>query len=956
MLTILKQEQGISAKVVGEEHKTVITLDMGLYKPAKQLQMARDDCSHMILRPGELHIVMAELRAIGSFMDGSGLDLCWIEAELYGAATVKQIIEGRHVKRGITAHLTTVQALFTLYVEAFFKDKGELHHKCAEKADKLNKACRDNNVEKIQRAHEDMKHTVDSLGILDTMSEFDEAIANRPLARAICQYMTMVLEMLTYIRAVRSGDWMLHLDATETFVKYFFAHDKLNYARLLSVYLADMKALAKSDPEIWAEFMDGNWVVNKNINPFCAIGPDHALEQVNRMMKVLGGLIGITLSPLARAKFFLVAPGLARLAKEAEAIAVVPRNQTMKQHHENTDAKTKLQVKNVAALKDTINKFTNPFTDECEQLINMVTKAVMPERVLHDICRRTQIGEECFAQFVSDRIITNNVNIWAPMKKQKLQMWSSSAMKTQTKSEDKIVELQEDRALFARLLVVSKARDIDLKQAVGTYEFSVVPRSLFASDGSLLHTTSKSDLMLILENLPKVEAVPQENNNQRVDQAGVNYKCVAVIDAMADLQTLDKPECIKTCHDRANHFIGRHWQKYGDYDEVHLVFDRYDTGESLKASTRERRLGGNRAVAYHITDSTSIGKLSMQQLLAHVSTKDALTAYLAEKILQHDATMGKSLVVAWRNKARATHRAVVDLSSSQEEADTKLILHSIDASVNGATSLDIHSPDTDVLVLAIRRYPSLCPNTSFVTGAGQKHRAIPLEPIYSALGPRKAAALPGFHALSGADVTGKFAGIGKNKFWKVLQELDPTDEIVNALVQLGTTDELPNTLFAAIESFVCKLYLPNTELLNVADVRWWLFKKKQAQSEGLPPTQAALRNAILRAHYQAMIWNNDIIANPDLPEPLECGWNLVDGRYKPVMTTLPPAPQAVIDLVKCSCAKTRCSSNRCKCRRNGLNCTDLCSCSEDSESCDNSEDTVLSDDEEEDSDSEDELL
>jgi len=64
LLTILKQAQGISAKVVGEEHKTVITLDMGLYKPAKQLQMARDDCSHMILRPGELHTVMAELRAI----------------------------------------------------------------------------------------------------------------------------------------------------------------------------------------------------------------------------------------------------------------------------------------------------------------------------------------------------------------------------------------------------------------------------------------------------------------------------------------------------------------------------------------------------------------------------------------------------------------------------------------------------------------------------------------------------------------------------------------------------------------------------------------------------------------------------------------------------------------------------------------------------------------------------
>ena len=54
------------------------------------------------------------------------------------------------------------------------------------------------------------------------------------------------------------------------------------------MYLSDMKSLAESDPEIWREFMDGNWVVNKNAIPFFAIGADHGLEQVNKMMKVSG--------------------------------------------------------------------------------------------------------------------------------------------------------------------------------------------------------------------------------------------------------------------------------------------------------------------------------------------------------------------------------------------------------------------------------------------------------------------------------------------------------------------------------------------------------------------------------------------------------------------------------------------------------------------------------------------
>lgn len=89
--------------------------DMELYQPAKKLQIARQDLRNIILRPGELHIVMADLCTISAFIDNSGLDMCWLESELYSPATVKQILEGGHVKRAETAHMVTLQALFTLY-------------------------------------------------------------------------------------------------------------------------------------------------------------------------------------------------------------------------------------------------------------------------------------------------------------------------------------------------------------------------------------------------------------------------------------------------------------------------------------------------------------------------------------------------------------------------------------------------------------------------------------------------------------------------------------------------------------------------------------------------------------------------------------------------------------------------------------------------------------------------
>jgi len=208
--------------------------------------------------------------------------------------------------------------------------------------------------------------------------------------------------------------------------------------------------------------------------------------------------------------------------------------------------------------------------------------------------------------------------------------------------------------------------------------------------------------------------------------------------------------------------------------------------------------------------------------------------------------------VAWGSECLATHQNVVHLGSSHKEADTKLVLHALAASCSGATTVHVYSPDTDVLVLLLRRYPELCQDTSFVTGVGQNNRIIKLGAIYSAIGDKKAAALPSFHALSGADVTGSFSGKGKISCWKVFS--DASENTLTGLAALGTSDQPSELAQEAAEQFVCSLYLPNTKISEVGDLRWLFFKQNQALSGKLPPTKAALQQAILRAHYQAIIY------------------------------------------------------------------------------------------------------
>ena len=144
-------------------------------------------------------------------------------------------------------------------------------------------------------------------------------------------------------------------------------------------------------------------------------------------------------------------------------------------------------------------------------LFNLVTKVVMPETVKKDLCEQSEIGRSLFNCFVKERVQSGEVNLWSPMKKRKLLTWKTSAKVVKVTTADKIVELQVHRSLFARMMMVCKSRpEIEIKDAVGQYEFSVVPRSLFAADGTMLHCSSNSNLMNILEKLN------DNRNNRRV--------------------------------------------------------------------------------------------------------------------------------------------------------------------------------------------------------------------------------------------------------------------------------------------------------------------------------------------------------------------------------------------------------------------------------------------------------
>lgn len=924
-LTFLNQLERVNQYISGPNSKCIVTLDVGLYQPVQQLIMSRLDLQNRwILRPGELHIAFAILRAIGVFIDGTGIPEIW--EVLYGENTIHKILHGKHFRRSLEAHTRMLVALQNFYFKLFFEKHSEVYEIISRKVKSLNLKL--DATTDVTEGVGEILTIIEEKDILKLLDAFDEETGmNNPTFKMIRKYMKLVEWLLLFIRSVRSGNWELHLACVEYFIKYFFALDLFNYSRMLSLYIAEMKEVKRTNPAVWEQFQKGNWVVRKTQASFCALGADEALEQENRTLKVSGGIVGITQHPKALARYFLTSAELLKTAHRTMDMISSTNSPSNFRHHLNSPTKTETQNAAISKIYNEIARLGDPFTLEGPDLVNIVTKEVFSPDIARDVDRVESLGTKLYESFKNERLIDGTINFWDGIKRNQLKLCSSTKKKVKLDTKSTVNEISADRSLFARFLIISRSqREIDLRSVMGEYELSAVPRSMFNLDGTMHQCQAKSQLIHILKATCNFEL---GKNNILDDEC-----CVAIIDGMAELHAVNKTSSIRTCEDLAKSFVARIQNKYWKYDHIHLIFDTYKK-ESIKTATRQKRLQDMSSTQYKVSDTTNIANVSLKKFLSHNSTKDQMTEYLSKKILNISTRTGKNVVVSWRDQVRASmpemHPSLSRLMNSQEEADTKIILHSIYAKDMKASKLLIFAQDTDVLVLSVSWYcrlPSLScfvPNNRDIVNIGDIHKA---------LGQLKSEALLGFHAISGCDTTGILAGKGKASFWKAF--VAATENQLEALKNLGRKEAL--TLFdqQQLESFICRVYLPKSQISELAELRWHLFAKRQLEGTRLPPTVGGLLPALKRANYQAMIWQRSDIPHQNMPPPTDHGWTKCkdNGDLSPIICDKPCAPDSLLHLVKCSCQKNRCVPP-CKCATYNLRCTEMCSCNGDYMNCDN---------------------
>lgn len=949
LVTSLENLYRLNELVTGPDNKLVVTMDMDLYKRALKLPYLDPQYKDKwVLCPGGFHTVLCSLRCLGRTIEGSGIDDAWQEADIYSSVTVAQIISGNHHNRALQAHQITLQALFDLWFSAFLDDHPTVCDSLRSAAQELTDACKANF--EVRTAHQTFAMKLESMNLEKQLRDYDDAHDQDPMYKWARMYMKQVMVLLQFQRATREGNWFLYLSALEKLCVYFFAYNRLDYAQNIPEYIARMQEIQTTDPMIWQEFVNGDFTVNtSNTIPFTRIAVDQAMEHQNKSTKGQGGISGITSNPKTLLKFCLTGPELARIASESEQLAAVSNSATIQQqHHCLSQAKVRRQEQAITQLKKVLspcNIFsgskgteTGPASDATTgRMFKLLSKEIIPDNIKESILSTEQIGMDAYRSFIEDRLIGNG-NLWAKMTKVKLLSWSATAKEIKLKAGSQVITLKATSSLFARMLVIARSSrdDINLEEVIGTHEFVYINRLLMQPDGAIHPTTDKSMVIHLLENLLE----PDDNTTPGTNAQGTNDEnegfCL-VVDGMAVLHELMAVKNVKNCKDLGTSYVKLIDSKARGYGQVRIIFDNYTIVSSLKEGTRESRRGKSKGInSYIVEDATCIKDKGT--FLASNETKDSLTLYLAQQLINQSTT--KNLVTVTRSSIMTNSECHVSTGvSTHEEADTLMILHAVEVAGTGF-EVHIYSQDTDVLLLALRRVPMLGTRPAMIMGTGERRRIIQLKPIYDKLGSDKASALIKWHALTGCDTTGHIQGKGKKGCFKAF--LNASSTVLAALNGLGEGAEPSDSVVEGCEEFLCSLFCPKQlHIPKAKNLRWYLFKRLRSDQgvDMLPPTHGAWLEHIRRAHIQASVWSQDLVLNPVIPNPLMLGWQMQHDKLMPLLSKEAPAPEAVLQLIRCNCGSTNIDSankcsRRCSCRQNNLVCTELCNCTGD-DTCQN---------------------
>ena len=502
----------------------------------------------------------------------------------------------------------------------------------------------------------------------------------------MCYYWHLILslefDILLYVRSLRESNFLLHVQVLRNMMKCFFAFDHFNYARWLSVHLYDLMNIHLFCPDVYNEFMNGNFAYQKSGRKFSKISPDQVHEQNNEVIKGLGGTIPFLNrehdSGLMR--WELSGTEVARLLNEFENGIFDDQCNINEKHHENTPAFHKRFISDVRKLESCFP--CNPF--ELNDLSKINNFDVRYGKEVNETLTSLQgKGELQFLNFFENRLVKGKEAINDPIKKNFLLVPS----KVEEKHKKEVNKMIYSTNSLTKLREAIHLRSYHSKQLFATEIFGVA-QSLAGNSETLYHGT-KSDILKCFSS----------HNDVVIDKFDS-----AIIHDLSILVKSQYVDNIKTFNEPSKHLYSRIAKISEGYKRCDVVADRYFPN-SLKGNLRKGR-GLGTTISF--SGDTKLPS-DFKDFLGNSENKTNLNQLLVKCFIEEHTNNIQTFVVTFNDTVLSNQQCLYDdediSNCSIEEADQRLVRHAYNCIRNEISSIVISTNDTDVIMLLIANFP-----------------------------------------------------------------------------------------------------------------------------------------------------------------------------------------------------------------------------------------------------------
>ena len=381
----------------------------------------------LLLFFGDLHLEKQAYVLIGNLLEGSGWTDLLCEAEITTSGSADSMISASHIKRTRDVHQTTLAALHLLKREAY--------------------ECR--------TTHEDL--------------DFDSWNKTMKSRSPMFLFWDLVIKLeknsLQLVKSLRTGNWQLYIDAVKKVLIWFFVFDHPNYARAISLHLADLLDMEERHPNLARAFKEKKFCVQKTKNRFSLMAMDQAHEQLNAKIKGNGGAVGLFDNKNSLNRWMTAGPVISDIIDEfLVSCGLTESESIVGLHHEECKMFKVRFNNNVKGLVDAFKVRCNPFDDDPfkpPDLFTMHTREVVGADAVTLLYNLDEMGNAQAKSFFDLVILKSEKSLWEIIQRNSVDIFNFT-IKAPSTIQSQVQSMKKNASMLQKLYFAYFTRQGDM--------------------------------------------------------------------------------------------------------------------------------------------------------------------------------------------------------------------------------------------------------------------------------------------------------------------------------------------------------------------------------------------------------------------------------------------------------------------------------------------------------------